>query len=38
MEQIKICNVNCGERTDADFDVVERPQHYVSTSIECIDA
>lgn len=38
MEQIKICDVNCDERTDADFDVVERPQHYTSTSIECIDA
>ena len=38
MEQIKICDVNCYERTDADFDVVERPQHYTSTSIECIDA
>ena len=38
MEQIKICDVNCDERTDSDFDVVERPQHYASTSIECIDA
>ena len=26
------------EKLLADFDVVERPQHYASTSIECIDA
>ena len=26
------------EKITADFDVVERPQHYTSTSIECIDA
>ena len=26
------------EEIFADFDVVERPQHYASTSIECIDA
>ena len=38
MEQIKICDVNCDEQTDADFDVVSKPKHYASTSIECIDA
>ena len=26
------------EEITADFDVVERPRHYASTSIECIDA
>ncbi len=26
------------EEITADFDVVERPQHYTKTSIECIDA
>lgn len=30
--------VTVTEEITADFDVVERPKHYASTSIECIDA
>ena len=30
--------VTVTEEIAADFDVVERPRHYASTSIECIDA